>query len=255
MLSKRIIACLDVRNGLVVKGVQFKSHEVVGDPVELAKRYRDEGVDELVFYEITASSDGYRVSKQWVEKVARELDIPFCVAGGIQSVADAAEILYSGADKISVNSPALKNPELISELAWKFGSQCIVVGVDSCFQDGDYYVHCYTGREETSRGAGRKTMQWLQEAQERGAGEIVLNCMDRDGTGSGYDLKQLSLARKMVSIPLVASGGARAVEDFEKVFTETGVDAALGASAFHYKKINIGELKKNLATRGIEVRL
>ncbi len=256
MLSKRIIACLDVREGVVVKGTQFRSHQVVGDPVELAQRYRDEGVDELVFYEITASSDGYRVDKKWIEKIARILDIPFCVAGGIKTVADAREILNSGADKISINSPALKEPQLISDLADEFGRQCVVVGVDSrkC-TSGDYWVYQNTGRESTAQSSGRKTLEWLQEVQERGAGEIVLNCIDQDGMGAGFDLHQLKLARECITIPLVASGGARTAEDFEGAFLDARVDAALGASAFHYRILGIRELKKALAARGIAIRL
>jgi len=255
MLAKRIIACLDVRDGQVVKGVQFKNHEVVGSILELALRYRDEGADELVFYDIAASADGQRVSKKWVTDVAKILNIPFCVAGGIRTLDDAAEILLSGADKVSINSPALEKPELITALANRFGQQCVVVGVDSKTLDQDYQVYCYTGRDSTSKKAQRSTLTWLKEAQERGAGEIVLNCMDRDGTGHGYDIQQLAQAREVVSIPLVASGGARTVEDFEIVFKEARVDAALGASAFHKKMLLIPQLKNELRNRGVEVRL
>jgi cyclase len=255
MLSKRVIACLDVSEGVVVKGTQFKAHVEVGDPVELAQRYRDDGVDELVFYEITASSDGYRVPKKWVEKVAKVLDIPFCVAGGIQSVFDAREILAAGADKVSINSPALKNPDLISELANEFGRQCVVVSVDSRASGADYYVYELTGRESTLRPAQKKTLDWLEQVQAFGAGEIVLNCMDHDGMGSGFDIQQLQLARHRVRVPLVASGGARTAEDFEEVFRAAGVDAALGASAFHSGRLKIQELKKSLLQRGLEVRL
>jgi cyclase len=255
MLTKRIIACLDVKDGVVVKGTKFKNHEVVGEILELAARYQDQGADELVFYDITASADGRRVPKRWVEDVARRLSIPFCVAGGIRSAEDAREILFSGADKISINSPALERPEFINELSERFGSQCVVVGVDSRRQGEDYEVYCYTGRESSTRTAGRRTMDWLREAQERGAGEIVLNCMDRDGTGEGYDLMQLARARECLGIPLVASGGARTVEDFEYVFKETSVDAALGAGAFHYGLLNIADLKFTLSGRGIEMRL
>ena len=255
MLAKRIIACLDVKDGQVVKGTRFRNHEVVGEILELAIRYRDDGADELVFYDITASADRRRVSRDWVSNVARILNIPFCVAGGIRTVEDAAEILKAGADKISINSPALENPRLITELANQFGQQCVVVGVDSVKTGQDYEVCCYTGSESTTQNTRRKTMDWLQEAQERGAGEIVLNCMDRDGTGLGYDLKQLKLARERLSIPLVASGGARTSEDFETVFKETQVDAALGARAFHSRKIWIPDLKMNLSEKGIGVRL
>jgi cyclase len=260
MLTKRIIACLDVKDGVVVKGVKFKNHEVVGDILELAQRYRDQGVDELVFYDISASSDGRRVSKKWVEDIARTLNIPFCVAGGIRSVTDAREILFSGADKISINSPAIERPDLINELSEEFGQQCIVVGVDSLrnstnHESHDYEVYCYTGSESATRKANLKTMDWLKEAQKRGAGEIVLNCMDRDGTASGFDLIQLALARAAISIPLVASGGARTPDDFFQVFETAKVDAALGASAFHSGKLHIQALKQELANRKIEMRL
>ena len=255
MLTKRIIACLDVKDGMVVKGVKFRNHEIVGEILELSKRYRDQGVDELVFYDITASSDGRRVSKKWVEDIAKNLNIPFCVAGGIRTAADVREILFSGADKISINSPAIERPDLINELSEEFGQQCIVVGVDSQRKDNDYEVYCYTGSEAATKNSGLKTMDWLKEVQKRGAGEIVLNCMDRDGTASGYDLLQLSLAREILSIPLVASGGARTVEDFEKVFKESRVDAALGASAFHSGKLHIRELKQALAQKNLEIRL
>lgn len=254
MLAKRIIACLDVRDGKVVKGTKFKNHEIVGEILDLAIRYRDEGADELVFYDITASADGRRVSKDWVSSVARVLNIPFCVAGGIRTAEDAAEILLSGADKISINSPAIKNPALITELADRFGQQCIVVGVDSIEGEQGYEVCCYTGRESTSQNTRIDTLTWLKEVQNRGAGEIVLNCMDRDGTGAGYDLKQLRLARDEVRIPLVASGGARTIDDFERVFKEAGVDAALGAGAFHSRKLEIPVLKRALSERKVEIR-
>ncbi|MGH8243617.1 MAG: imidazole glycerol phosphate synthase subunit HisF, partial [Steroidobacteraceae bacterium] len=187
MLARRIIPCLDVRNGEVVKGIRFREHRAAGDILTLANRYRDEGADELVFYDITASPDGRRVDREWVGRVAGILDIPFCVAGGIRSVADAEEVLGSGAEKISVNSPALERPALINELARRFGSQCVAVGIDSREDGGGWRVHQYTGRTEASRDTGRDTIEWLREAQSRGAGEIVLNCMDRDGTRQGYD--------------------------------------------------------------------
>jgi cyclase len=255
MLTKRIVACLDVKDGKVVKGTQFRGHEVVGEILDLSRRYRDEGVDELVFYDIEASADGRRVSRKWVEDVARVIDVPFCVAGGIRTLQDAREVLNSGADKISINSPALENPALISELARVFGNQCVVVGVDSKRQDGDYFVYCYTGSETKTRLAGRKTMDWIVEAQRLGAGEIVLNCMNQDGTGVGYDIEQLKQARALLSIPLVASGGARNADHFENVFKHAGVDAALAAGAFHRGELKIPSLKKELALRGIEIRL
>jgi len=255
MLTKRIIACLDVKDGVVVKGVRFRNHEVMGDPVELAKRYRDEGADELVFYDITASADGRRVEKEWVVRVAKALDIPFCVAGGLRTVADAREVLRSGADKISINSPALERPALIAEMAAEFGVQCVVVGIDSRRVEGEYVCYRNTGSEAKTAAAGRKTMEWAREAESLGAGELVLNCMDQDGVGGGYDLAQLSLLRETVSIPIVASGGARTVEHFERVFKEARVDAALAAGAFHRRELLIPDLKRALKERQIEIRI
>lgn len=254
MLSKRIIACLDVKDGLVVKGTRFRQHEVVGEILDLTRRYRDAGVDELVFYDITASAEARRVSKKWVENVARIIDVPFCVAGGIRSVAEAREVLNSGADKVSINSPALERPELISELADAFGQQCVVVGVDSKRQGNDYEVYCYTGSEISTRSARRRTLDWIQEAERLGAGEIVLNCMNQDGTGSGYDLVQLKAARELLTIPLVASGGARSIAHFAQAFQESRVDAALAAGVFHRGELSITDLKLALDQAGIEVR-
>ncbi|MEP7246790.1 MAG: HisA/HisF-related TIM barrel protein, partial [Gammaproteobacteria bacterium] len=185
MLAKRIIPCLDVRDGQVVKGVQFKDHRVVGDILELAARYRDEGADELVFYDITASPQGRSVDRVWVDRVARVLDIPFCVAGGIRSVADAEQVLNAGAEKISVNSPALANPDLIDALAARFGAQCVVVGIDSHTTTDGYRVYQFTGDPDRSHDSGRDTLEWAREVQERGAGEIVLNCMGSDGVRRG----------------------------------------------------------------------
>lgn len=254
MLTKRVIACLDVKDGVVVKGVKFRGHEPMGDPVELALRYRAQGVDELVFYDIAASAEGRRVPRSWVEKTAAALDIPFCVAGGIRSVADAVELLNAGADKVSVNSPALERPALISELSRRFGSQCVVVGVDSRKDEGEWRVFQYTGLESRTIAAKRRTMEWLREVQELGAGEVVLNCMDADGTGAGYDVEQLSAARAVLSVPLVASGGAKNAGHFIKVFQEARVDAALAAGAFHRGELEIGALKRELRSSGIEVR-
>ena len=254
MLTRRIIPCLDVRDGQVVKGTQFKNHEIVGEIENLALRYRDEGADELVFYDITASADGRTVSRSWVNRVARHLDIPFSVAGGIRSVEDAREILQRGAEKISINSPALESPDLINKLAEEFGRQCIVVGVDSLLVHEDYYVYQYTGRESSSRNTKLKTMDWLLEVQQRGAGEVVLNCMSQDGMRNGYDLQQLCQARKLMGIPLVASGGAGNCEHFREVFENCDVDGALAASIFHKGILPIPVLKKFLSSNGIEVR-
>ncbi|GLQ19091.1 imidazole glycerol phosphate synthase subunit HisF [Algimonas porphyrae] len=254
MLARRIIPCLDVRNGRVVKGVQFRNHEDVGDIVELAARYRDEGADELVFYDITASTDNRQVSPDWIARVSRELDIPFCVAGGIDSVSAAGARLASGADKISVNSPALLRPGLIDELCDAFGRQCIVVGIDTFEEDGTYRVKSHTGDPGKTRETGRATLDWVQEAQARGAGEIVLNCMNQDGVRQGYDIAQLSAVRAICDVPLVASGGAGATDHFETVFKQVDVDGALAASVFHKKVIAIADLKSDLAAAGVEIR-
>lgn len=197
MLAKRIIPCLDVRDGQVVKGVQFRNHEIIGDIVPLAQRYAQEGADELVFYDITASSDGRTVDKSWVERVAQVIDIPFCVAGGIKTIADAEQIFAFGADKISINSPALDDPNLISRLTEHFGVQAIVVGIDSWFEQetGKYWVNQYTGDEKRNRQTHWQLIDWVQEVQSRGAGEIVLNMMNQDGVCKGYDLAQLKLVR------------------------------------------------------------
>ena len=243
-----------MRDGRVVKGVRFRDHRDVGDILALAGRYRDDGADELVFYDIGASPDGRTVDRGWVERVARLLDIPFCVAGGIRSVADAEAILAAGADKVSVNSPALAEPGLIDALARRFGSQCVVVGIDSETAGGDYRVQQYTGDPRRSRDADRRTLDWIREAVERGAGEIVLNCMASDGVRRGYDLVQLRAARDACSVPLVASGGAGAAAHFAAVFRDAHVDAALAASVFHSGQIAIPALKAGLAADGIEVR-
>ena len=250
MLAKRIIPCLDVRDGQVVKGVQFRNHEIIGDIVPLAKRYADEGADELVFYDITASSDGRVVDKSWVSRVAEVIDIPFCVAGGIKS-------LDFGADKTSITSPALADPTLITRLADRFGVQCIVVGIDTWFDaaSGKYHVNQYTGDESRTRVTQWETLDWVQEVQKRGAGEIVLNMMNQDGVRNGYDLEQLSKVRAVCRVPLIASGGAGTMEHFLEAFRDANVDGALAASVFHKQIINIGELKTYLAAQGVEIRV
>jgi cyclase len=234
--------------------VRFRDHRVVGDILELATRYRVEGADELVFYDITASPQGRSVDRSWIGRVARVLDIPFCVAGGIRSVADAEAVLNSGAEKISVNSPALADPALIDRLAHRFGSQCVVVGVDSQTEGDDWLVHQFTGDPERSRSTTRRTLDWVQEAQDRGAGEIVLNCMASDGVRTGYDLTQLARVRDVCRVPLIASGGAGAPEHFAAVFAGARVDGALAASVFHSGAIAIPDLKRFLRERHIEVR-
>jgi len=245
---------MDVRDGQVVKGVRFRDHRVVGDILELAARYRDEGADELVFYDISASPEGRSVDRSWVTRVARTLDIPFCVAGGIRSVAQAEEVLASGAEKISVNSPALEHPELIDALSERFGAQCVVVGVDSQTFDRGYRVQQFTGDAARSRDTSRSTVDWVIEAQRRGAGEIVLNCMSSDGVRMGFDIGQLRAIREICRVPLVASGGAGAAEHFVDVFQTARVDAALAASVFHSGEIAIPNLKRHLRAAGIEVR-
>lgn len=243
-----------MRDGVVVKGVKFRDHRVVGDILALARRYRDEGADELVFYDITASPDGRTVDRSWVNRVAEVLDIPFCVAGGIRSVADAESVLNLGADKISINSPALERPELIDELVRRFGSQCVVIGIDSLERDADYHVYQYTGDPNRTQAAKRKTLDWVREVERRGAGEIVLNCMNQDGVRKGYDVVQLAAVRAVSQVPLIASGGAGAMEHFKDVFEIAHVDGALAASVFHTAAIEIGELKRYLAAAGVAVR-
>ena len=245
---------MDVRDGRVVKGVRFRDHRVVGDILELAARYRDEGADELVFYDISASPEDRSVERAWVTRVARTLDIPFCVAGGIRSVAQAEAVLASGAEKISVNSPALERPDLINELSERFGAQCVVVGVDSQTVAAGYRVQQFTGDALRTRDTSRNTLDWVVEAQRRGAGEIVLNCMSSDGVRRGYDIAQLRAVRTVCSVPLIASGGAGAVEHFTEVFQSAGVDAALAASVFHSGEIAIPALKRRLRGASIEVR-
>lgn len=255
MLSRRIIPCLDVREGRVVKGVRFRDHVDMGDITELALRYRDEGADELVFYDISASPEGRSVDRGWIERVARLIDIPFCVAGGIRDVETARGILHAGADKISINTPALERPALIGELAEAFGEQCVVVGIDSIREpDGQWRVRSYTGDPAKTRDEARLTLDWLSEAQQRGAGEIVLNCMDSDGVRNGYDIAQLRQARALCKVPLVASGGAGTPQHFADVFEQADVDGALAASVFHSGAIAIAELKRFLRGQQIEVR-
>jgi cyclase len=238
----------------VVKGVRFREHQVVGDILELAERYCAEGADELVFYDITASPEGRSVDRSWVRRVAAVLDIPFCVAGGIRSVGEAEEVLNAGAEKISVNSPALEDPALIERLAKRFGAQCVVVGIDSETQASGYVVYQFTGDPERARQSGRSTLDWVREVQARGAGEIVLNCMASDGVRRGYDLEQLSAVRALCSVPLVASGGAGSAQHFIDVFRLASVDAALAASVFHSGSMHISELKAELRAAAIEIR-
>jgi cyclase len=255
MLSRRIIPCLDVRDGRVVKGVRFRDHVDMGDIVELALRYRDEGADELVFYDITASPQERCVDRGWVERVARVIDIPFCVAGGIRSVEEARAVLHAGADKVSINTPALQRPALVAELADAFGVQCVVVGIDSLRDaDGEWRVRRFTGDPTRTEALPRRTLDWIEEVQRLGAGEVVLNCMGSDGVREGFDIEQLQAARRACAVPLVASGGAGEASHFAAVFEQADVDAALAASVFHSGAVPIPGLKRELRRRGVEVR-
>ena len=254
MLTKRIIPCLDVRDGMVVKGIQFKNHRVIGNPIDLASQYSSDNADELVFYDITASADNTTVKYKWINDIAAAINIPFCVAGGINNIHIAENILASGADKISINTPAIENANLITELAKRFGSQCVVVGIDSFFNGSNYQVYAKTGKEESAYQTNLTTHAWVKEAQERGAGEIVLNCMNQDGVKKGYDIDQLSSIREICNVPLIASGGAGCMDDFLQVFNKSNVDGALAASVFHNKEFTVMELKKYLIRR-IRVRI
>ncbi|RXF01895.1 imidazole glycerol phosphate synthase subunit HisF [Pseudoalteromonas sp. PS5] len=256
MLSKRIIPCLDVKDGQVVKGVKFQGHEVVGDILELAERYSAAGADELVFYEISASVEKRLLDVNWVAEIARHIDIPFCVAGGIKSVADAARVLEQGADKISINSPSIARPELIKELHDEFGKQCVVVGIDSFYdkQTQEYLVYQLTGDPNAASRTRYKTQEWVKQVQALGAGEIVLNCMNQDGVRNGYDIEQLSAIRELCKVPLIASGGAGSMQDFVDVFTQTNVDGALAASVFHKGVIEIPKLKQFLINNDVAAR-
>ncbi len=254
MPAARIIPCLDVADGRVVKGVKFRDHRDIGDIVDHALRYRDEGADELVFYDITASVDGRSVDPAWVRRVSAVIDIPFSVAGGIGDVETAARCLGAGADKVSVNSPALIRPDLIANLAAAFGRQCVVVGIDSLRSvGGDWRVKRFTGSPEATADAGRETIAWAVEAVALGAGEIVLNCMDRDGVRGGYDLDQIRALVAAVDVPVIASGGSGTPAHFAEAFA-AGASGALAASVFHDRLIAIPDLKNYLAGRGLEVR-
>ena len=260
-LTRRIIPCLDVRDGKVVKGVQFRDHIVMGDILDLALRYRDEGADELVFYDITASPEGRSVDRSWVSRVAHAIDIPFSVAGGIRSVDSARAVLHAGADKISINTPALLNPDLINALSAEFGAQCVVVGIDSRAHTLDdagnataWRVYKFTGDPNLTSSDGLDTLAWVKEVQARGAGEIVLNCMGNDGVKRGYDVAQLSAVRELCSVPLIASGGAGTLAHFSDVFLQSDVDGALAASVFHSGAIAIPALKHYLHAAGIQIR-
>lgn len=251
MLAKRIIPCLDVRNGKVVKGVNFEGIKEVGDPVECAKEYNRQGADELVFYDITASADGRGLMLDVVRKTAKQVFVPLCVGGGISTIDDFRSTLRAGADKVSINSQAVKNPQLINDAAKIFGNQCVVVGIDAKRDgNGGYTVYINGGRIDMHMDLGK----WVQEVEKRGAGEICLNSIDTDGTKAGFDIDMLNFVCERVNIPVIASGGCGKLEDFSEVLEKTNSSAALAASLFHFKTLTVGEVKKHLAERNIPVR-
>ncbi|MDP8023650.1 MAG: imidazole glycerol phosphate synthase subunit HisF [Nitrososphaeria archaeon] len=251
MLAKRIIPCLDVDRGTVVKGRFFTDLKEAGDPVKLAEVYRDSGADEIVFLDISASFEGRKIMIEKVKEVASKLDIPFTVGGGIASLEDARELLWNGADKVSINTYAVLKPELITEIADVYGSQSVVVSIDARRENDDYYVYIKGGRERT----GLKAKDWAQRAVKLGAGELLITSIDRDGTKLGYDVQLTQMISKAVSVPVIASGGGGRPEHFFEIFTEGNADAALAASVFHFKEISIPDLKKYLRSMGVAVRI
>ncbi len=251
MLAKRIIPCLDVKDGKTVKGVKFVNIQDAGDPVELGRRYSEEGADELVYLDITASHEGRKLFHDLVRRIARHLNIPFTVGGGISELADAEALLMAGADKISINTSAVQNPGLITSLARNFGTQFVVVAIDARMENNQWIVYTHGGRNRTQK----ELFAWAREAQERGAGEILFTSMNHDGTKNGYAIDALAILSNQLSIPVIASGGAGRMEHFLEVFTVGKADAALAASVFHYGEIPLPDLKKYLADRNIPVRL
>lgn len=251
MLSKRIIPCLDVRDGMVVKGVNFVGIKEVGDPVECAMEYDRQGADEICFLDITATHEGRGTMIDVVRRTAKKVFVPLTVGGGIRTVEDYRDILRAGADKVSVNSAAIRNPELIRQAADKFGSQCVVVAVDAKQRpDGGWSVFVNGGRIDT----GLDALEWIKQCEKLGAGEILLTSMDADGTKNGFDLSLTDAVTRSVGIPVIASGGCGKLSDFSDVFQKTGADAALAASLFHYKELTVGQVKAHLAAEGISVR-
>ena len=251
MLAKRIIPCLDIKNGQTVKGINFLNITDVGDPVELGALYAQMGADELVFLDITATNEKRKTLSELVTRIAKHINIPFTVGGGISSVEDVSVLLACGADKISVNTSAVRNPQLISDLASQFGSQCVVIAIDTKFIDGEWYVFLNGGRIPTDI----KTVEWAKQAVALGAGEILLTSMNNDGTKDGFALDITRAVSEAVNVPVIASGGAGTMEHFVTVFDEGKADAALAASIFHYKEIGIPELKMYLNEQGVEVRI
>jgi len=250
MLAKRIIACLDVKDGQTVKGVSFENLRYAGDPVELGKAYSEQGVDELVYLDITATNEGRKQIYSLVESVAKNLSIPFTIGGGITSVEDAENLLIHGADKVSVNSAAVRNPQLVSDLARKFGKQFVVVAIDAKTIDNQWRVHTHGGKRPTDL----ELFSWARQMEDRGAGEILFTSMDHDGHQTGFANEALCRLSEMLSIPVIASGGAGEMEHFKDVFEKGKADAALAASIFHFGKIAIPELKTYLINEGINVR-
>ena len=255
MITKRIIPCLDVKDGKVVKGIQFKNHQVVGSILDLAEKYSNDGADELVFYDISASTKDSIVEKNWISKIADVVNIPFCVAGGIKSVEDARQILNLGADKISINTPAIDNPDLIYDLSNEFGSQCVVIGMDVKYIGDQAFIFAKTGSEKTSHSTNLNAKNWLIRVQELGAGEVVVNAMGNDGVKSGYSIELLNSLEDICSIPMIASGGAGGPRDFVNVFDKTNVDGALAASIFHRNEYSIKEIKESLKANSINIRI
>lgn len=251
MLAKRIIPCLDIKDGRTVKGVNFVNLRDAGDPVELAARYADEGADELVFLDITATHEGRKTFAELVRRIAKAINIPFTVGGGIGSVSDVSVLLEAGADKVSVNSAAVRNPLLINELSKEFGSQCIVVAIDAKREDGDWWVYLNGGRLRTEV----RVLAWVTEAQERGAGEILLTSMDHDGSKNGFAIELTSAISERLHIPVIASGGAGSMAHFTEVFIEGKADAALAASIFHFGEIPVPDLKQYIDNQGVVVRV
>ncbi len=251
MLAKRIIPCLDVKDGRVVKGVNFVNLRDAGDPVEQSVIYDREGADELVFLDILASHEARKTTLDMVRQVADSIFIPFCVGGGIRTVDDIRDTLLAGADKVGINSAAVKNPQIISDGAWGFGSQCIVVAIDPRMVDGEWVVHINGGRVPTDKRA----VEWAKEVEDRGAGEILLTSMDKDGTKSGYDIELTQAVADAVSIPVIASGGAGTKDHFREALVEGKADAALAASLFHFNELRVGDLKRYLDEEGVPMRL
>ena len=250
MLKKRIIPCLDIKDGKTVKGIQFEDLRIAGDPVELAKKYVKDGADELVFLDITATLEGRKTLIELVEKLSLEINIPFTIGGGISSVQDVESLLKAGADKVSINSAAVRRPELVREIAQQFGNQCVVVAIDTKNIDGEDYLFINGGKIKTEL----KTLDWVKTVADLGAGEILLTSMDFDGTKNGLDIRMLQNVSEVCQLPIIASGGAGKMEDFIEVFTKTNVTGALAASIFHFNEIKISDLKENLKQNKISMR-